>query len=955
MRVFFLFFLFFTKFCLTQVISSGTSHSAFICSDGRVMTTGRNLVGELGSGDTIDRNSPYLINNLQNIVALGTGVNHTIFLRSNGQVYGVGKNDSGELGDGTNVHKEIPVLIESLNNIVKLSCGVNHSVYLRNDGKVFANGANSLGQLGMGNFYSPVYNPTQLSLISDVIDISAGNGHTIFLKNDGTVWVSGINNLYQLGLGDNNNRNVPTQIFGLSEIVSISGGGGHSLFLKSDGTVYTCGQNVFGQLGLGDNVTRVTPVIIPNLNNVVFIAAGLNYSVFVKDDGTAYSCGANTYGQLGLGDYNDRNQPTIISQIVNVDFVELGSQQTFFVQNDLSVFSCGKNIYGELGTSNYDSINSPSSNNNLCTIFNEKKKVTGKVFYDFSEDCLQDSQEQGVHSVHLLIEPGNIIVETNPMGLWGIDSLEIGTYTVTIDSNNYESTCNNVHFFTVQDPESLTIAPIFGVISNDPCPEPTVSVNMPFMRPCFTNQQIYVQACNEYNATGVLPEAYSIVDLDPNLIFENASIPFTALGNNQYRFEHDTLYPGQCVNYTISAQVSCDAILGQTLCMEANLYPVADCVLDSIPTPPTGEVSPCTLPWDQSSLSVNGWCANDSIYFRITNTGEFGGGDMECYSPVRIFVDGVLIQLDSILLQGGETFTYTFLGTGETWILQADQHPLHPGNSHPNAHVENCGTGTWTPDLVNNLPLDDADPVVDIYCGIVTGSYDPNDKRGFPNGISIEHFIAKNQDLEYIIRFQNTGTDTAFTVVVRDTLDENFNIFTVTPSVSSHPYSFRMYGPRVLEWTFANILLPDSTTNEPLSNGFLTFTVKQNPNLAEGTLLKNNADIYFDFNEPIITNETTHKISYHINTLASLEKLKTQKSNLKLYPNPTNSVITIDLNNFSKSVNYKIYTLSGKLLQEKRNSYGQKISVDVKNLENGLYFIEIEYDTKIEVLNFVKN
>jgi uncharacterized delta-60 repeat protein/uncharacterized repeat protein (TIGR01451 family) len=582
--------------------------------------------------------------------------------------------------------------------------------------------------------------------------------------------------------------------------------------------------------------------------------------------------------------------------------------------------------------------------------------LIGQVFLDVNQNCIKDPNEVGVFNKKVLINTPNEIEITNKNGYWSSSNLEAGNYTITIDTTNtnWTSTCPTTQSFTVVHPDSLTIAPSFGVISNNPCPSPIVSVNMPFMRPCFTNQQIYVQACNEIDATGVLPDAYSIVELDPNLIFENASLPYTSLGNNQFRFEHDTLYLGECVNFTISAQVSCDAILGQTLCMEANLYPVADCVLDTIPTPSTGEVLPCNLPWDQSSLSVNGWCANDSIYFTITNTGEFGGGDMECYSPVRIFVDGVLIQLDSILLQGGETFTYAFAGTAQTWILQADQHPLHPGNSRPNAHVENCGTGTWTPDLINDLPLDDADPVVDIYCGIVTGSYDPNDKRGFPNGISEEHFIAKNQDLEYIIRFQNTGTDTAFTVVVRDTLDENFNIFTVTPGVSSHSYSFRMYGPRVLEWTFANILLPDSTTNEPLSNGFLTFTVKQNPDLAEGTILSNDADIYFDFNEPIITNETEHKISYQINTLLSLEKLKTQKSAFKLYPNPSNSTFTIDLNTFSKNVNYKIYSLSGTLLQEK-NSYGQKILFDVKNLENGLYIIEVEYDNRIEVLNFVRN
>ena len=66
-------------------------------------------------------------------------------------------------------------------------------------------------------------------------------------------------------------------------------------------------------------------------------------------------------------------------------------------------------------------------------------------------------------------------------------------------------------------------------------------------------------------------------------------------------------------------------------------------------------------------------------------------------------------------------------------------------------------------------------------------------------------------------------------------MDLDLNIFTVTPGVSSHTYEFRMYGPRVLEWRFDNILLPDSTTNSVGSNGFVTFQVEQNPNLSPGT------------------------------------------------------------------------------------------------------------------------
>jgi hypothetical protein len=82
------------------------------------------------------------------------------------------------------------------------------------------------------------------------------------------------------------------------------------------------------------------------------------------------------------------------------------------------------------------------------------------------------------------------------------------------------------------------------------------------------------------------------------------------------------------------------------------------------------------------------------------------------------------------------------------------------------------------------------------------------------------------------------------------------DIATLTSGVSSHPYEFNIYGQGIAEWTFNDILLPDSNVNEPASHGFVKFKIAQLENNLPGTLIENEADIYFDFNEPIITNAT---------------------------------------------------------------------------------------------------
>jgi uncharacterized repeat protein (TIGR01451 family) len=588
------------------------------------------------------------------------------------------------------------------------------------------------------------------------------------------------------------------------------------------------------------------------------------------------------------------------------------------------------------------------------TITFEIPSVNISVFNDLNQNCILES-ELGVNGINLYVQPGNLIVTTNSSGVAAFSNLPDGSYTVILDTSNlnWSSTCGVSQSFQIINGIAGCIG--FGLSNNNPCTDPDVSIHAPFLRRCLSNQKVYVSACNQTSATGVLNSSYVDVELDQLMTVTSSSLPYTSQGNNVYRFQTGDLYPGQCVNFNITTTISCNALLGQTLCMDANLYPVPSCALDTIPSDPVlnngasgalnGFPQPCTLPWDQSSLSVDGWCQGDSVYFSITNTGQPGGGDMECYSPMWVTVDGVVTYTDSIIIPGGQTVIISYFGNGQTWFLNAEQHPLHPGNSHPNAHVEACGdTANWTPDNVNDFPQDDADPAVDIYCGVVTGSYDPNDKTGYPIGQTELNYIQPNQQLQYVIRFQNTGTDTAFTVVIRDTLDTDLNIFTVTPGVSSHLYDFRMYGPRILEWTFNNINLPDSSTNQEGSNGFVTFHLEQVPNLAPGTEITNDADIYFDFNDPITTNTTIHRIFEGFVSVLSLEELSQNGKPLLIYPNPTTNSITITgEKNMNQS--FSIFDQMGReVFKGKLN--GVSTDVNLSPLSKGIYVLKIDGNYK---------
>lgn len=494
---------------------------------------------------------------------------------------------------------------------------------------------------------------------------------------------------------------------------------------KSDSDGNLIWAKAFG--GNGFNYT--TSLTIDYLDNVYTTGVFLDTIDFNPNTNTFYLYSSG-YHDIFISKINSNGDMIYTKSLGSINS-SIDSYQLELSLNNLyisGIFTGTIDFDSGTGTNNLTSYDS----SDFFVLKLRQSGVTGYIFNDISQNCVRDSNEMGLPNRFVTIEPGGIVVQTNSSGVWAVDYLSAGTYTATADtSGNWSATCPASQIITVINSNDLTFAPDFGFVSTQPCPSPQISINMPFMRPCFSNQYIYVSACNLHTATGVLNNAWADIALDSLIIPQSSSIPYTYMGNYVYRFQLGNLYPGQCVYFTINCSLSCNAIAGQTLCLQANLFPADSCVFDTIVNPFPGGFTPCTLPWDHSSLSVTGYCQNDSMYFVVTNTGNPGDGDMNCYSPVRIYIDGVLVTLDSIMLAGGTSVTYTFEGDGRTWRLETDQHPLHPGNSHPNATIEACGDSTnWTPGLVIILPQDDSDPFVDIYCGTVTASYDPNDKTG---------------------------------------------------------------------------------------------------------------------------------------------------------------------------------------------------------------------------------
>ena len=286
---------------------------------------------------------------------------HSLILKNDGTLWGCGYNANGELGlgDSNNKYTFTEVIINT-DDIKSVYCGYGHTLILKNNGTLWSCGANGYGQLGLGDSNNK-YTFTEVTTNTDDIkSVYCGSYHTLILKNDGTLWGCGNNDYGQLGLGDTTNRYTFTQVTtNTDNIKEVYCGSSYTLILKNDGTLWGCGYNYDGELGLGDTTNRTAfTQITTNTNDIKSVYCGANHAFILENDGTLWGTGYNVYGQLGLGDTTNRTTFTVITTNTNdIKSVCCGFYHTFILENDGTLWSCGRNDYGQLGLGDTSSRN----------------------------------------------------------------------------------------------------------------------------------------------------------------------------------------------------------------------------------------------------------------------------------------------------------------------------------------------------------------------------------------------------------------------------------------------------------------------------------------------------------------------------------------------------------------------------------------------------------------------
>jgi len=558
--------------------------------------------------------------------------------------------------------------------------------------------------------------------------------------------------------------------------------------------------------------------------------------------------------------------------------------------------------------------------------------IQGKIFVNVDNNCEQSLSEQVQQYKIVKAEPGPYWGNTFSTGHYEI-KVDTGAYQVQQVKSSLEQLLETQFCPPNSGSHNAQFSQLGDTVSNldfsntvQSCPILKIEVSSNRRRRCFRNNT-YITVSNSGTSPSYNVKAYLKLPELVNLI--SASESFTFLTpDSVYVFSIDSVMPNQIKTIHIVDSVSCvPGVIGIEQCTKVWATPKNTCILSN-------------ASWDGVDLQATGQCSNFIPYFKIKNIGN----SMTSSRNYLVFADSLLVETNSFTLNAGDSLMLAIAGANPNALVRIEvpQSNNHPFSSFASA-IAPC---SLVPRPSGFFAESDEDPIEASHCLPIRDSYDPNDKLVYPKGSTANGNVSPGKYFQYTIRFQNTGNDTAYNVVIVDSLDANLDPASFELISSSHPYTFSISGKGnpVLKWKLSNIMLPDSHVNAAASNGFVSFRIRPIATAALGTRIENDADIYFDFNDPVRTNTTvntlfiptvTPNVIDSVQVVTQTKKQLPSNSLIQIYPNPTKSKVSIK-SPFTE-IEFRLLTITGKEVISKRKAGND---IDIQFLPKGVYQIE---------------
>ncbi len=546
--------------------------------------------------------------------------------------------------------------------------------------------------------------------------------------------------------------------------------------------------------------------------------------------------------------------------------------------------------------------------------------INGRVLLDMDSDCIADPNNAAASEWYINVSsPTNVYRQKiNDDGSFVIFVKEFGTVTLTsLPPSDLWKSCSDSQEFTFDATNvngSSQKCSFLAQPTELKCPKGKIDVANPLLRRCFDNI-FYVAYANL--GTGPLIDAKIEIQLDDKFILKSCSLPnFTLTNDNRLIADVATLDVMKKGQFYFEINIDCDkSLLGETHCIEAKLLPFNDCGVNYI----------------GPKLDLKSECKNNTIKFTITNVGQQAMTESLNYIVIE---DDVMKTTKPVKLQVAESLEYSIEATTSTYRIILPQVKDYKNQTFLTKAIEACTTDP-NPSLgyITNFQESDEELYIDILCKENTGSFNSNEMMVLPRGYGDAQNILPNTELEYMIRFQNTGTDTAINVWIKDTIMENLDLSSFNLKYSSHPVNISMKD-NVILFAYPSIMLLDSTKSVSNSRGFIAYSVKTKKDL-DNAKVSNRASIYFDYNKPIATNTINQNIALWV--LAKAVDKPLDQLMVNIYPNPTSRWINF-VNKSGQEVRIKIFNANGTLVDE-LNFAEAEFSYDALHLK-GFYFCQ---------------